>query len=193
MRKPIRIDKPKLIIGEGNEERIFFSTLIKYLEIEDIQVQSYDGKGNLGKFLKSLHLIPGYQQLQSLGITRDADDSFESASESIDNFISNSNFSTTGTVKITKFIMPDNGSPGMLEDLCLKSIAASEIQCAETFLECIYNCCQRTPKNLAKAKIYTWLASQVNPGKRLGEAAKSGYINLKDEAFQQLGEFIKNL
>ncbi|EDZ96799.1 MAG: hypothetical protein P5702_11870 [Limnospira sp. PMC 1291.21] len=193
MRKPIRIDKPKLIIGEGIEEKIVFSRLIKSLKIEDIQVESYEGKGNLGKFLKSLHLIPGYQQLQSLGITRDADESFKSASESIDNFISNSNFSAAGTVKITQFIMPDNGSPGMLEDLCLKSIAANEIQCVDDFLECIYNRCERTPKNLAKAKIHAWLASQVNPGKRLGEAVESGYIKLEDEAFQQIIEFIKNI
>ncbi|EKD11373.1 DUF3226 domain-containing protein [Limnospira platensis] len=143
--------------------------------------------------MKSLHLIPGYQQLQSLGITRDADESFKSASESIDNFISNSNFSAAGTVKITQFIMPDNGSPGMLEDLCLKSIAANEIQCVDDFLECIYNRCERTPKNLAKAKIHAWLASQVNPGKRLGEAVESGYIKLEDEAFQQIIEFIKNI
>ncbi|MBS0016834.1 MAG: hypothetical protein KFF72_10825 [Arthrospira sp. SH-MAG29] len=192
MRKSITIDKPKLIIGEGTEERIFFSTLIKYLEIEDIQVESYEGKGNLGKFLKNLNLIPGYQKLKSLGITRDADDSFESASQSIDNFISNLNLSADN-VKITKFIMPDNGSPGMLEDLCLKSIEAGEIECVDDFLECIDNRFQRTPKNLAKAKIYAWLASQVDPGKRLGEAAQSGYIKLEDEAFKQLREFIENL
>ncbi|EKD11372.1 hypothetical protein [Limnospira platensis] len=47
MRKPIRIDKPKLIIGEGIEEKIVFSRLIKSLKIEDIQVESYEGKGNL--------------------------------------------------------------------------------------------------------------------------------------------------
>ncbi|WP_017303852.1 DUF3226 domain-containing protein [Spirulina subsalsa] len=191
MRKSIKIDKPKLIIGEGTEEKIFFSTLIKYLKIDDIQVECYEGKGNLGKFLKTLSLIPGYPELQSLGITRDADDSFESVSTSIDNFIKS--IFGADHVKITKFIMPDNGSSGMLEDLCLTAIKSSEIQCADNFLECIYNCSQRKPKNLAKAKIQAWLASQTNPGQRLGEAAQSGCIDWENEAFQPLREFIKNL
>ncbi|MEA5418310.1 DUF3226 domain-containing protein [Spirulina sp. CCNP1310] len=191
MSKSIKLEQPKLIIGEGQEEKILFSTLIKYLNIGNIQVESYGGKGNLGKFLKTLHLIPGYQQLQSLGITRDADDSFDSAFTSIKNFIqANLN---PDDLNVFTFIMPDNSSPGMLEDLCLASIKPEEIQCAETFLACISSCCNRTPKNLAKAKIHTWLASQINPGQRLGEAAQSGCLDWEHPAFQQLRAFVQNL
>ncbi len=191
MSKSIKIDQPKLIVGEGKEEKILFSTLIRYLNIEDIQVESYGGKSNLGKFLKTLPLIPGYQQLQSLGITRDADDSFAAASMSVENFIQSS--LSINNLKITTLILPDNGSLGMLEDLCLASINYEEIQCAETFLACISSCSNRTPKNLAKAKIHTWLASQVNPGQRLGEAAQSGCLDWEHPAFQQLRAFVQNL
>jgi len=192
MQKSISIEKPKLIIGEGREEKILFSALLKFLNLDDIQVESYEGKDNLGKFLKTLHLIPGYQQLKSLGITRDADDSFISALTSIQNFIQKSNLNTNN-LKIDIFIMPDHSSSGMLEDLCLASIQADEIQCAEAFLDCISACSQRRPKNRAKAKIHAWLASQINPGQRLGEAAQSGYLNWENQAFQQLRAFIENL
>ncbi len=41
MSKNITINKPKLLIGEGNEEKLFFSALLKHLNIDNIQIISY--------------------------------------------------------------------------------------------------------------------------------------------------------
>ncbi|MDE5117266.1 MAG: hypothetical protein O4860_08600 [Trichodesmium sp. St2_bin2_1] len=99
-----KIEKPKLIIGEGKEDFLFFDSLIKYLEIDDIQVDFYGGKTNLNNYFQTLHLQPCFSNLCSLGITRDADQSFDTASQSIDNTIRQNKLNEKGNLTIKKFI-----------------------------------------------------------------------------------------
>ncbi|NEP90791.1 MAG: hypothetical protein F6K18_30495 [Okeania sp. SIO2C2] len=187
------IEKSKLIIGEGKEDVILFSQLIEYLEINDIQVIDYEGKDNLNNYLKTLPLIPGFSNLRSLGIARDADESFDDASKSIEGSLRRHKLNEIENLKIEKFILPDNSSPGMLEDLCLKSIHTDEISCIEDFFQCIETSTSRKSNKISKAKIYAWLSTQEHPDKRLGAAAQAGYIKWDNEAFKELTNFIKNL
>jgi hypothetical protein len=190
----IKLEKPKLIIGEGNEEVIVFEEIIiNELKIDDIQILSYHGKDNLHKFLKTLPVIPGFSELRSLGITRDADQSFDAASNSINSGIFNNKLNEESNLKIETFILPDNCSSGMLEDLFIQSIPPNEISCIDDFFYCINNQVQRFPNNYSKAKIHAWLSTYTKPDKRLGEAAKAGYFNWKHEVFSKLISFIKSL
>ena len=189
--KPKTIEKPKLIIGEGRDEESFFSALIKYLEIDDIQVNYYGGKDKLKNYLKGLHLIPGFSKLRSLLITRDADNSFEDADKSIDG--SMTVIKERENLKIKTFIFPDNKSSGMLEDLCLRAIDSSDMSCIEDFFQCIKDKTSREPSPFSKAKIHAWLSTQIKPDRRLGEAALAGYIDWKNENFNELINFIKSL
>ncbi|MGD1698804.1 DUF3226 domain-containing protein [Dapis sp. BLCC M229] len=191
--KPKSIDKEKLIIGEGRDEESFFSALIKHLEIDDIQVDSYGGKTTLNNYLKGLHLKPGFSNLRSLLITRDADKLFETASQSIDDSIRRNKLNERENLTIKKFIFPDNSSPGMLEDLCLRSIDSSDMGCIEEFFQCIKKNTSRETSEFSKAKIHAWLSTQIQPDKRLGEAAKAGYIDWNNEIFNELINFIKIL
>ena len=52
---------------------------------------------------------------------------------------------------------------------------------------------KRQPGNLAKAKVHAWLASQVDPDKRLGEAAQAGYWPWDSCVFESLKDFMRNL
>lgn len=187
------IEKSKLIIGEGKEDVMFLSQLIEYLEINDIQVNYYGGKDNLSNYLNNLPLIPGFSNLRSLGITRDADESFDDASKSIEYSLRQHKLNEIENLKIEKFILPDNSSPGMLEDLCLKSIHTDEISCIENFFQCIETKARRKFNQTSKAKIHAWLSTQEHPNKRLGAEAQAGYINWDNEAFKELTNFIKNL
>ncbi len=191
MRKNQSIEKPKLIIGEGKDEEYFFSALIKYLEIDNIQVNSYGGKTNLNNYLNVLRSLDSFSNLRSLLITRDADNSFEDTYKSIDG--SMTLIKERENLKIKTFIFPDNKSSGMLEDLCLKAIDGSDIDCIEEFFQCVKKNTSREPNEFSKAKIHAWLSTQLQPYKRLGEAAKSGYIDWKNENFNDLINFIKSL
>src|SRR5258708_735205 len=87
-----QIEKRKLLAGEGRDETEFFDALLKHLEVTDVQVVDYGGKRKMKDFLAALPRIPGFAELQSLGITRDADDNPDGARQSIDDAIANAKF-----------------------------------------------------------------------------------------------------
>ena len=87
-KEPISISKPRLLIGEGLDEVRMFGALLKHAGLESqIQILAYDGKGNLGPFLRTLKNLSGFNQLESLGVTRDADADATDASKSVAAFL----------------------------------------------------------------------------------------------------------
>ncbi len=80
---PQALSKPKLLIGEGKEEVDFFTAFLNHLNISNVQVEQYGGKQGLPRYLRTLVVRPGYLNVVSLGITRDADNSAQSAFESV--------------------------------------------------------------------------------------------------------------
>ncbi len=67
------------------------------------------------------------------------------------------------------------------------------MNCVENYFDCLKSLGNRYPNNLAKAKIHTWLASQIIPDKRLAEAAEAGYWDFNHLAFESLKQFILSL
>lgn len=204
MTQPQQFDKKILLIGEGKDEVRFFNSLLKFLDISDIQVADFQGKDNLGSYLKTLKdRTFDFSGLTSIGITRDADAlPASSAFQSICSSLRNAGLSipneigekTTDTPSVSIFIFPNNQEPGMLEDLCLESVKDDgAMPCVEQYLECVKQNASREPNNLAKAKVHAWLASQKMPDKRLAEAAEAGYWNWKSSAFDGLKEFLSSL
>lgn len=196
----LTITQQKLLLGEGKEEKLFFVEFLKFMNITNIQVETYNGKNNLSRYLNVLKLTPGFPDLISFGITRDADGNKETAVQSIETALINNNLPTPSSEQLGEnlsskiFILPNNNNPGMLEDLCLQSIADDlGMSCVDTYFQCIQNQTGRQPKNMAKAKIHAWIASQLEPDKRLGEAAKAGYWNWNSPAFEPLKHFIASL
>jgi hypothetical protein len=199
---PRRISKPKLLIGEGVEEVRFFGAFLVHLGIHDVQVEDYGGKQKLRSYLRNLSRRPGFPGLVSLGITRDADSSAKDAFASVSDALEvaglpgprRSGEFCGGTLKVGVFVLPDGQNPGMLEDVCLASIVSDPaIQCVEEYFKCIKERANRQPRTMSKARINTWLASQLEPDKRLGEAAECGYMPWNNPAFDRLKEFIRAL
>lgn len=198
---PRELSKPKLLIGEGREEELFFTAFLAHLNISDVQVEQYGGKQALPKYLRTLPLRPGYLQILSLGITRDADNSARSAFQSICTSLSNASLPIPragaiagGSPQVSVLIFPDNQNSGMLEDLCLAAIGTDPaLQCVDEYLECIYKTIGRKPNNMAKARVHAWLSSQIEPDKRLGEAAKASYWPWESPGFDCLKQFLQAL
>jgi hypothetical protein len=197
---PTQIIHSKLLIGEGSEDRRFLLAFLKFLKIDGVQVEQYGGKDQLSSYLKTLKLLPGFSNLVSLAITRDADEKANCAFESICGFLKQYNYAIpknaeqveSGTPSVSIFIFPDGTNPGMLEDLCLSSVKDDPTMiCIEDYFDCVQRQASRQPKNLAKAKIHAFLASQTKPGLRLAEAAEKGVWDLKHPAFSRLEQFLK--
>lgn len=199
---PQTLSKPKLLIGEGKEEVDFFTVFLTHLNISDVQVEQYGEKSGLPSYLKTLRVRPGYLNIISLGITRDADNSAQSAFQSVGGALNRASLPVpkqpgeiVGDIpKVSVMILPDDRRNGMLEDLCLDAISTDPVlRCVDEYFDCVYTTSGRQPKNMAKARIHTWLSSQIEPDKRLGEAAKAGYLPWDSPGFDSLKQFLQAL
>ena len=194
-----KISQPKLLLGEGKDEELFFQALLAHLQIKDIQVVQYEGKNGLRGFLKTLKNQMNFSQVVSLGITRDADNSPKSAFASVCDSLKNCGLpypSQPGQIvgdkpKISVLILPDSQNPGMLEDVCLKAVDPNELQCVDDYLKCMSHTATPQPKNRAKARLNAWLSAQAKPGLRLGEAAQNGYLTWNNNQFHSLKQFLQ--
>jgi hypothetical protein len=201
-RTPQALSKPKLLIGEGKEEVDFFTAFLTHLNITDVQVEQYGGKQELPSYLRTLAVRPGYLNVVSLGITRDADDSAQSAFQSVCSSLNRASLpvpSKPGEIvgdspQVSIMILPDGQNSGMLEDLFLTAIETDPVlPCVDEYFDCVYRTSGRKPNNMAKARVHTWLASQLEPDKRLGEAAKAGYLPWDSPGFDSLKQFLEAL
>lgn len=202
--KSQQLSKPKLLIGEGSEEVLFFNAFLNHLQITDVHVENYGGKQGLGNYLKTLSLRPGYSEVVSLGITRDADESANNAFDSVCGFLKNGKLPVPShpkeikgeSLQVSVLILPDYQNSGMLEDVCLEAVKTDlAMQCVDDYFKCISSTVGREPKNkdIAKARLRVWLASQIAPDKRLGEAAQAGYFIWDSPAFDGLKLFLQAL
>lgn len=194
--------RPRILLGEGLDEVNFFNALLAQLGVNDIDVIDTGGKTNLSVVIAALVRSPHFPNIQSLGITRDADHDAAGAFQSVCLALGANNLArpaqpgvvVAGPPRVGVLILPGNQDPGMLEDLCLSSIRADPAySCLDNFFQCVGQKAARQPGNMAKARVHAWLATQDVPDKRLGEAAKSGYWPWGDHSFDGIKQFIQDL
>lgn len=197
----IEIEKEVLLLVEGGDDKRLFDALIKHLSLPPVQIISYEGKN---KFKNKIGVIatktPGFQNISCIGIARDADDNPQGAFQSIIDALKSYGLDapknpleiTAGKPKIAVMIIPGIGRTGELEDVCLESLNNDPaITCVNQYFECLHNKNIDISRRIAKAKIYVFLASKPEPGKRIGEAAQAGYFNFDDKAYQPFKEFLQ--
>ncbi len=211
----MKIDRPKLLIVEGRDEEEFFTAAMRdHLRLTDIQVMPIGGKSRLTQNLSGLVNDPRFSSVQSLAVFRDADTPFGdppavsiATTEAIKAFQSvcgslkhvgltcpaaHGRF-VDGPPRVGVFIVPNGIDDGMLETLCLHSVSTSpEFPCVEGYFQCLQGH-GPLPTNLHKARAHAWLASRLEPGKRVGEAAQAGYWPWDSDAFTELWSFIRSL
>jgi hypothetical protein len=195
---PKAIIKPRLLIGEGDDEVFFFEALLEHLNLDDVQAEKYGGKDNLSRYLRELPNRPGYERVVMLGVTRDADTDCADTFDRIRGALASNKFPVPagcgqivqGSPGVGVFVMPDNARPGMLEDLCLDAVRDDPaFPCLDQYFQCLA-AAGRQPGVIAKAHVHAWLAAQLEPDKRLGEAAKARYWPLDHPALAALRDFL---
>ena len=202
MPSPTELTAPKQLVVEGKDSMHFFEALLRFLGISDVQVQNSGGVGELRGFLKALLITPNFSgSVASLGIVRDAENSAPSAAQSVCSALSAANLTvpsaastpTSSSPQVSYFILPDNSQPGMLETLCLRSVARDPVMpCVHDFFTCI-NDIGLAPSNMDKARIQAYLASKRQLRRLLGEAANASYWPWHDPVFDDLKQFLQGL
>ncbi len=196
------ITKGKILIVEGVEDKRFFDSLLKYLDISDIQVLPIGGKTKLLRNLLTLKKDPNFiLKVSKLAVTRDADNSAEGAFQSICGSLKNAGFSVPTSVLqnvgsnpvVTVIIIPPSRTQGKLEDLCLEAVSEDlAIPCVQSYFSCLRTIPDfAMPSDLSKAQIHAFLSSRIDPEKRLGEAAEAGYFPFSHTAFNTLIQLLK--
>jgi nucleoside diphosphate kinase len=207
-------DKTKLVennnnilLVEGKDEKNFFKELLKYLSIGNVQIESYEGKGNLKKFLQALSKDRNFRNIKKMAFVRDADEDAKSAFHSIkDNIkdavkelevydsiagwyskleLSNNVISING-IRLGIYIMPDNKNNGTLEDLCIEYIKSDPVKdCVFEYIKCIECCFKKSgktlnPKNKSKSMVYSYLSSKMLSSKKNAYSPSIGVAAQQD-------------
>jgi hypothetical protein len=193
----------KILVGEGDDEVIFFNAFLSHLGVSDVQVEKCGGKDKLRLYLRDLKRRPGGGMVTSVGVTRDADVGCNGAFRSVADALKAAGFpqptgpgqfASSGSIKVGVFILPDNRSAGMLENLCLASIGSHPaFGCLNQFFDCVSKAGGNNPTNIAKAHVHAWLATQAEPSASLGLAAQKKFWPFDDPAFQHLRDFLRAL
>lgn len=209
-----QIKSKRLLLVEGNDEKWFCIQLIKAIEMnqnpENLDIQVIDIQGNQN-FSSSLSLIvksPYFDEVTTIGFIRDAEknpaeSSYNSTCTSIKKYLSNFPIPEIGKTKTENgltcgiFIMPDNKTAGMLENLCLESVRTNPLYGnAEDYVmqaELLLTESEQKKYNKPKALIQTYLAGQSEIVNTLANAAKKGLWDFSNPVFNDFITFIKKL
>jgi len=167
---PTPIVKPKILLVEGMDEFNLFNELLNELNLRDIQVIEVGGKDKFAKDMPQLPVRTGFEIVTSIGIVRDADNNPQAAFQSIRGILHSMQYpepnapleTAHGSPNITIMIVPDIDKTGMIEDICLNSVADDNAMiCVNQYFECLELQQRVLAANvMPKARVRAFLASR---------------------------------
>ena len=200
---PVKISQPKQLLVEGVDDKLFFLWFLKHLGIDNIQIHDYKGTPKLTAFLEMLVDASGFRNdVQVLGIVRDADDNPHGAFQSVQGSLTQVGLAVpdapevleTGTPNTAVLILPQSDSTGSIETLCLNSVRTrDEIQCVDELMDCVEQVTKQQVSHPAKARITAYIAVQDGSPRLLGEAAQAGYWPWDEDSFAHVSNFLNIL
>jgi len=202
-----KIESKRLLAVEGKDECNFFKALLKRMNVEGVQIVDIGGKGKFPSEIRLLNNMDGFGEISTIGFVRDAEmNTAESAFDSVTGVLRKldlptpgkpGEITTTGSPRVSIFIMPDNAGKGMLEDLCLRTIAEERsYACVDAYIQCFSEFLPEAKKerfNEPKARVLAYLATRIPVVNSLGLAAQKGFWQLEHESFQDIRDFLKRL
>ena len=221
--RPARITNPVQLLVEGKDPLNFFGAFAKHLALEDIEIKSFGGVNDLGEFLQAFVRAPGFAQVKSIGIIRDAERSADAtrteaseaypqppgspttraaaaAFQSVCTALRNAGLSVPMS-PVRQSVSDPTVSvlilPGEGNDGMLETLLC------ETFANtredrCISDFlkCVETPAESTqydKARAHAYLATKPKPHVSVGVAAQKGYWNFDHDAFADASWFLRSL
>lgn len=189
---PFVINKKILILVEGSDEERFLPLLAQARGFPDFQCKSFNGIPELPRFLKNLPNIPGFSNVASLGIIRDADDNPATALQSTRDALRNAALPVPetelsvklGPPKTAIFLTPGNGSPGALESCLLRSVGDNpDLECIDALLACMEGRNGIELRQKDKVRVQAFLATRVKVFRQISEGARAGIWPFEHTAF----------
>ena len=181
----------KLALVEGKDEINFYSALTVRMGLAHVEIQTFAGVNNLRGTLDALRGVEGFDQLVALGIVRDAEGDGAAALQSVRDALGATNFAvpTRGLERVganpavVVLINPHDEPNGRFEDVCIRSVADTEIMKCAAYVTCLKGLAQGKPAREWKTRVHAYIAAQDHPEVSLGVAGKYGYFPLDHAAF----------
>ena len=200
MASPSRIETSIQLLVEGKAQQNFFEALIRHLWLHNApQIQNYGGVDELRGFLKAFANSSDFASVTRMGIVRDAEDSAESARQSVNDSLRNAGLPAPGDAEghapaVYVLILPDGEGSGMLETLLCQTFANDPVNdCIDEFFDCARAHLDVEFRRPEKARAQAFLATRPSPGVSVGVAAKKNYWCLDHEAFSGVRAFLTEL
>ena len=197
-REPSRAN---VLLVEGLDEVNVFSSILKDINRDDIDVLNIGGKDKLATEFVSLILSSKFRQVRAFGIVQDADNDSTAAFERVKGVLTTNKFvapKTPGTFvdsgerRVGILILPGPNRNGYLEDLFLDSLKGTAgSACVDSFADCS-QAAGFTPFD-SKRRAYAFLAALAAPEPRLGRAFESGKVNGNHPSYDLVKDFLNLL
>lgn len=201
----------RLLLVEGRDELEFFDALVRQEKLEGVQVMIVGGKAKFPKKLVALQRDRDFGGVEALAVVRDADENAASAFQSATGLLQRSGlpvpremgtFTEGDGLRVGIYVMPGGQESGMLEDLCLQTVADHPVAtCVDEYVACLEERLApqgaagqpALPRNLSKCRAYAFLAAMEEPVARVGIGAQKGYWKLDHPALESLRSFLAQL
>jgi hypothetical protein len=210
-RQPISL--PRVLLVEGYDAFRVFLAFLRHLDLASIiEVRNPGGNTQFDDYFEALTVTPGFSDVVSLGIIRDAETSASAAFKAVCEMLRRHNRAdpmtslpvpvapavlAEGRPNVAVYILPDCEHEGALETLLLKAIADDlAIACMDKYFTCLSAAGLGSAWNTNrrhKAQLQAFRASRERPGLKLGEAADKGYYPWDSPAFDGINQFLRQL
>lgn len=194
----------RLLLVEGKDEVNLTNSMLCRWNIGGVQVVNVGGRYQFQDRLDALLSQARARRLQlsALGVLRDADDSPQSALQSVTGALHSVSLPAPnsqgafmrGAPSVGIFILPDGESRGSVEGLCWASVKDTPAaQCSTSYLKCLEDSEALKSRNTSKTLVHAYLAAQEDPYARVGEGALKGYWPIDHPVFDPLKRFVCRL
>ena len=221
--RPEQITNPIQLLVEGKDPLNFFEAFARHLTLEDIEIKSFGGVNDLGGFLQAFVKAPGFAQVKTIGIIRDAERfadttrteapeahpqpppsrtkrAAEAAFQSVCTALGNAGLPVPMD-PVRKSVSTPAVSvlilPGKGNDGMLETLLCKTF--ANTSVDrCIsefFECVGTSAESTRydKARAHAYLATKPEPHVSVGVAAQKGYWDFKHDAFADTKWFLMSL
>lgn len=190
------------LLVEGSDPYHVFRTFCKSWGLSGIEVRSFGGITELGRYLDGFVRTRGFPNVARIGIIRDAEECADSAFQSVSGALNRAGLGvpkrpgeqSASHPSISVMILPNGASPGNIESLLWESVRSDPaVRCIKDFLECLVTVAGATITRMDKARVNAYLSAKPHPGVSVGVAARKGYWDPNHDVFSKLRGFLTNL
>jgi len=192
------------VFCEGKQDEAVFRAMIDSLGLEGLHVHNYEGKNRLKNALAAFASGKDYtaRKYGRVLVTRDSDDDATAAWQSLQDSMEHAfevkpiaqgvAVAAENGVLLAGLAIPGDGSPGMIESICMSSLDPNshpELKCVNGFIDCMETLQEQNIH--PKTRFNVWVQSQLKKGYNLDKALKEARFDFEAESFKTLRDALR--